>query len=107
MGNSTLSNRHETLFLWEVRKSNPNGDPSGNEPRIDRHTKKCDVTDVCIKRSTRDYIAIKEGIDSLLITKLGIDLSQTKRVTDRITVYMFGTLEKKNKSKIFGENQLR
>jgi CRISPR-associated protein Cas7/Csh2 subtype I-B len=99
MDNTTLSNRHETLFLWEVRKSNPNGDPSGNEPRIDRHTKKCDVTDVCIKRSARDYIAIKEGIDSLLITKLGIDLSETKRVTDRITDYIFGTPEKTDKSK--------
>jgi CRISPR-associated protein Cas7/Csh2 subtype I-B len=99
MDNATLSNRHETLFLWEVRKSNPNGDPSGNEPRIDRHTKKCDVTDVCIKRSARDYIAIKEGIDSLLITKLGIDLSETKRVTDRITDYIFGTPEKTDKSK--------
>jgi CRISPR-associated protein Cas7/Csh2 subtype I-B len=94
-----LTNRHETLFLWEVRKSNPNGDPSGNEPRIDRHTKKCDVTDVCIKRSARDYIAIKDGIDSLLVTKLGIDLSETVRVTDRITNYMFGTPEKTDKSK--------
>ena len=99
MVNSTLSNRHETLFLWEVRKSNPNGDPSGNEPLIDRHTKRCDVTDVCIKRSVRDYIGTKEGIDSLLVTKLGIDLSETVRVTDRIADYLFGTPEKTDKSK--------
>lgn len=96
---NVLTNRHETLFLWEVRKSNPNGDPSGNEPRIDRHTKKCDVTDVCIKRSVRNYIAVKEGTDSLLVTKLGIDLSETKRVTDRITDYLFGATEKTDKSK--------
>lgn len=88
--NETLSNRHETLFLWEVRKSNPNGDPNGNEPRIDRYTRKCDVTDVCIKRSARDYLANKYGIDSLLITKLGTDASQTKRLTDRIADYLFG-----------------
>lgn len=99
MANTTLSNRHETLFLWEVRKSNPNGDPSGNEPRIDRHTKRCDVTDVCIKRSVRDYIGTNEGIDSLLVTKLGIDLSETVRVTDRIVDYLFGTPEKTDKSK--------
>jgi len=99
MGNPILSNRHETLFLWDVRKSNPNGDPSGNEPRIDRHTKRCDVTDVCIKRSMRDYIGIKEGIDSLLVTKLGTDLSETVRVTDRIIDYLFGTSEKIDKSK--------
>ncbi|MFQ5963434.1 MAG: type I CRISPR-associated protein Cas7 [Candidatus Scalinduaceae bacterium] len=97
--NSTLSNRHETLFLWEVRKSNPNGDPSGNEPRIDRHTKRCDVTDVCIKRSVRDYISVREGLDSLLVTKLGTDLSETVRVTDRIIVYLFGTPKKTEESK--------
>lgn len=106
MDNTTLSNRHETLFVWEVRKSNPNGDPSGNEPRVDRHTKRCDVTDVCIKRSVRDYIGTKEGIigtkegiDSLLVTKLGKDLSETVRVTDRIVDYLFGIPEKTNKSK--------
>lgn len=99
MNNNTLSNRHETLFLWEVRKSNPNGDPNGNEPRIDRYTKRCDVTDVCIKRSVRDYIAVKDGIDSLLVTKLGEDASETVRVTDRIIDYLFGTPEKTDKSK--------
>lgn len=91
MANNTLSNRHETLFLWEVRKSNPNGDPNGNEPRIDRHTKKCDVTDVCIKRSVRDYIAVKDGIDSLLVTKLGEDASETVTLNERIVNYLFGT----------------
>jgi CRISPR-associated protein Cas7/Csh2 subtype I-B len=106
MANNILSNRHETLFLWEVRKSNPNGDPSGNEPRIDRHTKRCDVTDVCIKRSVRDYIGTKEGIDSLLVTKLGIDLSETVRVTDRIVDYLFDTSEKTDKSKTLVEKTI-
>lgn len=98
MTKETLCNRHETLFLWDVRKSNPNGDPSGNEPRIDRHTKKCDVTDVCIKRSVRDYTAAKEGIDVLLVTKLGEDASETKRVTDRIIDYLFGDVDKTRKT---------
>lgn len=90
MSNTTLTNRHETLFLWEVRKSNPNGDPSGNEPRIDRYTRKCDVTDVCIKRSVRDYIAVTEGIDSLLVTKLGEDASETVTLNERLANYLFG-----------------
>ena len=94
MTNNSLSNRHETLFLWEVRKSNPNGDPSGNEPRIDRHTKKCDVTDVCIKRSIRDYIAIKSSIDSILVTKLGEDTSETVTLNERIVSYLFGSKPK-------------
>lgn len=79
-----LTHRHETLFLWDVRKSNPNGDPNGNEPRIDRHTKKCDVTDVCIKRSVRDYLARKHGVGALLVTRLGEDVSRIVTLTERI-----------------------
>ena len=89
--NSTLSNRHETLFLWDVRKSNPNGDPSGNEPRINRYTKKCDVTDVCQKRSIRNYFATTDGIDCLLVTKLGEDASETVTLSHRISTYLFCT----------------
>ena len=96
MSNATLANRHETLFLWEVRKSNPNGDPSGNEPRIDRHTKRCDVTDVCIKRSIRDYISAKHGFDSIIVTKLGEDISETVTLNERIERFLFenGRLKK-------------
>jgi CRISPR-associated protein Csd2 len=107
MGNNTLSNRHETLFLWEVRKSNPNGDPSGNEPRMDKHTKKCDVTDVCIKRSVRDYIAKTNGLDSILITRLGEDSSQIVTLTERITDFLFGSDEKKEKTAQVIENSLK
>lgn len=91
MSNTILSNRHETLFLWDVRKSNPNGDPSGNEPRINRYTKKCDVTDVCQKRSIRNYFVTADGLDCLLVTKLGEDASETVTLTDRISTYLFQT----------------
>jgi CRISPR-associated protein Csd2 len=104
---SILTNRHESLFLWEVRKSNPNGDPSGNEPRIDRYTKKCDVTDVCIKRSARDYIAKTNGHDSILITRLGDDSSQIVTLTERITAFFFGSDEKKKKTAQVVENSLQ
>lgn len=90
MTNNTLTSRHETLFLWEVRKCNPNGDPNGNEPRIDRYTKLCDVTDVCQKRSIRNYFANKKGIDSILVTKLGEDASETVTLNERIASYLFG-----------------
>ncbi len=96
-----LENRHETLFLWEVRKSNPNGDPNGNEPRIDKYTKMCDVTDVCIKRSVRNYIAQKKGIDSILVTRLGEDNPQIVTLTERLTDFLFKSEEKKvNTSKV-------
>ena len=107
MDNPILSNRHESLFLWEVRKSNPNGDPNGNEPRIDRHTKKCDVTDVCIKRSARDYLAKTNGNDSILITRLGDDSSQIVTLTERITAFLFGSDEKKKKTAEVVENSLQ
>ena len=80
----TLSHRHETLFLWDVRKSNPNGDPNGNEPRIDRYTKRCDVTDVCVKRAVRNYLAQKHGVGALLVTRLGEDASRIVTLTERI-----------------------
>ncbi len=99
MTNNILQNRHETLFLWDVRKSNPNGDPNGNEPRIDRHTKKCDITDVCIKRSIRNYIANKNGLNNILVTKLGEDASETVTLTKRISNYLFGTSEQIKKTK--------
>lgn len=94
-----LKNRHETLFLWDVRKSNPNGDPNGNEPRIDRYTKKCDVTDVCIKRSIRNFIAVKNGVNNILVTKLGEDALETVTLTERISNYLFGTPERIEKTK--------
>lgn len=97
--NNHLRNRHETFFLWDVRKSNPNGDPNGNEPRIDRHTKRCDVTDVCIKRSIRNYISTEYGLNSILVTKLGDDASETVTITDRISNYLFGTAEQIKKIK--------
>jgi len=95
--NNALTNRHETVFLWEVRKSNPNGDPNGNEPRIDRYTKKCDVTDVCIKRSIRDYISKTLGIDSIIVTKLGEDFSETVTLNERIERFFFESGKLKNK----------
>lgn len=98
MSNTILTNRHETLFLWEVRKSNPNGDPSGNEPRMDRHTKKCDVTDVCIKRSVRDYLAKTRGVDEILITRLGEDTSQIVTLTERVADFLLGSEDKKVKT---------
>lgn len=105
--NNILKNRHETLFLWDVRKSNPNGDPNGNEPRIDRYTKQCDVTDVCIKRSIRNYISQIKGIDSILITRLGDDTSQIVTLTERVTKFLFGSDEKKESTHKVVENSIK
>lgn len=51
----TLSNRHEFLFLYDIRMGNPNGDPDENRPRrLPDGT--FYVTDVRLKRFVRDWL---------------------------------------------------
>lgn len=54
--------RHDFVLLFDVRDGNPNGDPdAGNLPRVDPETMHGLVTDVCIKRKVRDYVALSHG----------------------------------------------
>ncbi len=54
-----IENRYEFVMLFDVENGNPNGDPdAGNMPRIDPETSYGIVTDVCIKRKIRDYVAL-------------------------------------------------
>ena len=54
-----LDKRYDFLLLFDVEQGNPNGDPdAGNQPRIDPETGHGIVTDVCLKRKVRDYVAI-------------------------------------------------
>jgi len=60
--------RHDFVLLFDVQDGNPNGDPdAGNLPRIDPETMQGLVTDVCLKRKVRDYVALtqkgKTGMD--------------------------------------------
>ena len=62
------NNRMEFVFLFDVENGNPNGDPdAGNTPRVDPEDRRGLVTDVCLKRKVRNYIAVKcngeEGLD--------------------------------------------
>lgn len=52
----TYPYRSEILFLYDVFRCNPNGDPFENRPRQDPETGRIDVTDVRLKRTIRDYI---------------------------------------------------
>ena len=57
MMSEILSNRSEIVFLYDVKDSNPNGDPlDENKPRIDEETMLNLVTDVRLKRTIRDYL---------------------------------------------------
>lgn len=53
-----IKNRYDFVILFDVENGNPNGDPdAGNLPRIDPETGLGLVTDVCIKRKIRNYVA--------------------------------------------------
>lgn len=50
--------RHDFILLFDVTDGNPNGDPDNeNIPRTDPETGQGIVTDVCLKRKIRDYVA--------------------------------------------------
>lgn len=51
--------RHDFVYFFDVVNGNPNGDPdAGNLPRLDPETMHGLVTDVCLKRKVRDYVAL-------------------------------------------------
>lgn len=55
-----LKTRYDFIFLFDVKDGNPNGDPDAdNLPRIDIEDQHGLVTDVCIKRKIRNYVALK------------------------------------------------
>jgi CRISPR-associated protein Csd2 len=50
--------RNDFVLLFDVIDGNPNGDPDGgNMPRTDAETSHGLVTDVCLKRKIRNYVA--------------------------------------------------
>jgi len=56
-----IKNRYDFALIFDVKDGNPNGDPdAGNLPRIDPETGGGLVTDVCLKRKVRNYVALTE-----------------------------------------------
>ena len=54
-----VQKRHDFVILFDVENGNPNGDPdAGNLPRVDPETMHGLVTDVCLKRKIRNYVAL-------------------------------------------------
>lgn len=66
---TTIKNRYEFVLFFDVENGNPNGDPDAdNMPRIDPETSFGLVSDVCIKRKIRNYVALlKENEDDYQI----------------------------------------
>ena len=56
---TAITNRYEFVFFFDVTNGNPNGDPdAGNMPRLDPETNQGLVTDVCLKRKIRNFVAL-------------------------------------------------
>lgn len=61
----SLNHRYDFVLLFDVKDGNPNGDPdAGNLPRLDAETGHGLVTDVCLKRKVRNYVAMKDNYSS-------------------------------------------
>ena len=59
---TAIRNRYDFVYLFDVANGNPNGDPdAGNMPRLDPETGRGLVTDVCLKRKVRNYVALTQA----------------------------------------------
>ncbi|WP_022856209.1 type I-B CRISPR-associated protein Cas7/Csh2 [Thermodesulfobacterium thermophilum] len=68
MATNLIKNRSEILFLYDVKDTNPNGDPMDeNKPRIDEETGINIVTDVRLKRTIRDYLYNYKGQEIFIL----------------------------------------
>ena len=59
----SFEKRVELVLLFDVLHGNPNGDPdAGNAPRVDPETGYGFVTDVCLKRKIRNFVALTKRL---------------------------------------------
>ncbi len=60
----SFDKRVEFVFLFDVKDGNPNGDPdAGNAPRVDPENGYGFVTDVCLKRKIRNFVALTKAYE--------------------------------------------
>ena len=92
-----VTHRYDFVYIFDVTDGNPNGDPdAGNLPRIDPETNQGLVTDVCIKRKVRNFVAltkkgfVPEGPDKnsyeIYVKERGILANQQKRAYEYLKV---------------------
>ena len=85
---TTIKNRYDFVYLFDVINGNPNGDPdAGNLPRLDPETNQGLVSDVCLKRKVRNYVALTKGDapgHEIYVTERAILELQQKRAWDAI-----------------------
>jgi CRISPR-associated protein Csd2 len=80
--NCAIENRYEFVFLFDVTRGNPNGDPdAGNAPRIDPETGQGLVTDVCLRRKVRNFVQLTqaEGDEDARTARAGYEIYVKER----------------------------
>ena len=85
---NAIENRYDFVYLFDVTNGNPNGDPdAGNLPRLDPETNQGLVSDVCLKRKVRNFVAMTKGDApgyEIFVTERAILERQQKRAWDAI-----------------------
>lgn len=57
-----MNHRYDFVYLFDCKDGNPNGDPdAANSPRIDPQDMHGLVSDVCLKRKIRDFVALAKA----------------------------------------------
>lgn len=87
-GTGALDKRHEIVLLFDIAHGNPNGDPdAGNAPRVDPETGYGFVTDVCLKRKIRNFVALTKRYQpphDIYVKERGILAREQKRAYEAI-----------------------
>lgn len=92
--------RHDFVLLFDVADGNPNGDPdAGNLPRVDPETMHGLVTDVCLKRKVRDWVAASHpdtpGLE-IYVKHKGILNREHQRAYEALGIKSRGAKEKRD-----------
>lgn len=84
----SFDKRVEFVLLFDVLHGNPNGDPdAGNAPRVDPETGYGIVTDVCLKRKIRNFVALTKGYQpphDIYVKERGILAREQKKAFEAI-----------------------
>lgn len=80
--------RIDMVLFFDVVQGNPNGDPdTGNAPRIDPETGYGIVTDVCLKRKIRNFVALTKQYQppyDIYVKERGILAREQKKAYDAV-----------------------
>ena len=84
----SFEKRVEFVLLFDVVQGNPNGDPdAGNAPRVDPETGHGIVTDVCLKRKIRNFVALTKGYQppyDIYVKERGILAREQKKAYEAV-----------------------